>query len=82
MKVFLTKHALTKGIIEEEVNQITPDTVEGWSVTGWIYHKGEGREWHRTKESAAARAESMREAALRSLERKKLMLQQLKFTIS
>lgn len=69
MKVWITKYALTSGIKEMEVEQSEdfPDMVTGkaWNDS---YH-GEGREWHRTYESAVAKAEEMRLKKIDSLKK-------------
>lgn len=67
MKVWITKYALTSGIKEMEVEQseYSPDMVheEKWN---YCYH-GEGREWHKTLESAKIKAEEMRLKKIESL---------------
>lgn len=66
MKVWITKYALSSGIKELDVEQCdSPDMVRGNSWND-IYH-GEGREWHRTYESAVARAEEMQLKKIKSL---------------
>ena len=70
MKVFITKYALTQGVIEREVepHPYNPQSVcsnhhIGYSV---YYHRGE---WHRTKELAIARANQMRDKKLDNLKK-------------
>ncbi len=83
MKAFVTKHALTKGIFEVEGSN-SPDYPRMLSVQlgpgGWIenYH-GEGRDWHRTRESALLRAEEMRKAKIASLKKQIKKLESLSF---
>lgn len=69
MKVWITKYALTSDIKEMEAEQSEdfPDMVTGKAWNG-NYH-GEGREWHRTYESAVARAEEMRLKKIESLKK-------------
>jgi hypothetical protein len=43
------------------------------------YAHGEGRQWHRTQESALARAESMRKAKIASLRKSIARLEALSF---
>lgn len=78
--VYITKHALTKGICEMEVCDMSED---GASVFGkaWdeAYH-GEGKEWHRTKEGAIKRAEEMRIKKIKLLEKQIEKLKALKFS--
>jgi hypothetical protein len=64
MKAFITKYALTKGI--EEADDFE-DRGEGFIKKGWCYFHGEGREWHRTRESAVQRALVMRDKKIASL---------------
>lgn len=70
MKVWITKYALTDGIKELEVKQSEeyPDMVKGGLEYDSYYH-GEGREWHKTYESAVARAEEMRLKKIDSLKK-------------
>ncbi len=84
MKGYITKYALTEGIIETELEVCT--TVGEGSMTlapklGYcIYFHGEGREWHRTKESAIKQANLMVGRKLTSLRKKVAELEALKFS--
>lgn len=68
-KVWISKKSLTKGIYEMEVVEVSNDgkTVYGscWNET---YH-GEGRDWHRTKAEAQARARVLQEKKIASLKK-------------
>lgn len=79
MKVWITKYALSKGIKEKEVKQSDsfPETVYGKDLYE-SYH-GEGKEWHRTKESALARAEELRKKKIASLCKQIEKLEKLRF---
>ena len=83
MHVYTTRYALTEGIEEADVTQsvLTPGLVstnfDGGSFAS-CYH-GEGRQWHRTKESAIACAEKMRQSKIKSLEKALAKLHALKF---
>lgn len=79
MKVWITKYALSKGIKETEVKQSNsfPEIVHGKDLYD-SYH-GEGKEWHRTKESALARAEEMRKKKIDSLRKQIEKLEKLRF---
>lgn len=60
MKVFITKYALTVGI--QEINGEL--YAEGRAVMWGAYHEsahGEGKDWHRTRDGAVARAKLMRD---------------------
>jgi len=63
MKVWITKYALTEGIIVEdgEISKTTPNMIRyGGADSSCKYAHGEGKDWHRTPEEAKARAEQMR----------------------
>lgn len=79
MKVWITKYALSKGIKEKEVEQSDefPEIVCGKDLYD-SYH-GEGKEWHRTKESALAKAEEMRKKRIASLRKQIEKLEKLRF---
>lgn len=68
--VFITKYALTRGIVEAKVKAIFADdtAVEVvWSSAASHYFHG--KDWHRTFGAAAEQANKMREAKLKSLRR-------------
>lgn len=82
MKVYVTKHALTRGILKLEVRQskLTPSMVCCSEDPNWSdYYHGEGINWHRTLEAAKARAENMRQKKLIALENALNKLKKLKF---
>lgn len=74
MKVFITKHALTAGIEEVEA-EICSNVNAGMICVGkrgWTcskYFHGEGRQWHRTRESAIKKAVEIRDSRIRSLKK-------------
>lgn len=88
MKVFITKYALTQGILEREVTQSQEHpsmvstqgecTSESWVVSE-VFHT-EGKDWHRTFESAQRRAEKMRKAKIASLNKSLARIENLSFT--
>ncbi len=65
MKVFVTKYALTKGILEIEgrVSESFPTMFMGSRTQ--TFH---GKDWHRTREMAIVRAEQLRLNRLTSLQ--------------
>lgn len=85
-KVYITKYALTSGIIErygilcKESANMVECLNDDLSKTqyGCYYH---GKDWHRTKESAIAQAEEMREKKLKSLNKKISKIKNLKFEL-
>jgi hypothetical protein len=65
MKVWITKYALTKGIIEvDDPKNCNNDLIKCLVLGSLIYFIGEGKEWHKTKERAIAKAEEMRVKAI------------------
>jgi len=82
MKVWVTKYALTQGIFETEVEvceDININMVKEINVRYPASYHGEGKEWHKTKEEAVKRAESMKEAKIKSLTNQIKKLEALKF---
>lgn len=75
MKIWNSKYALTEGLIEQEGEEVGDSMVR----VGSIYLHGEGKEWHRTREAAAARAEVMRKAKITSLRKTLARLEALRF---
>lgn len=67
MKVYITKYALTKGILEAEAEFCTGTGMINVGRHG--YYHGEGKEWHRTREVAVKRAEIMRTNKIESLQK-------------
>ena len=80
MKVYNTKYALTDGIKEVEVETFTFDTQMVKLVGSLGYLHGEGLEWHRTFESAVAKAELMRLKKILSLNKALKKLHALEFS--
>lgn len=78
MKAYITKYALTKGILEREgeINDRCPTMFSvdgGWGET---YH---GNDWHTSRPDAVARAEQMRVAEIDRLFVKLAKLRKLRF---
>jgi hypothetical protein len=83
MKVFVTKYALTQGILEVEVEgePTVGDMVVSIPKPGNYrdcFH-GEGKDWHRTLDAARERAEKMRLAKVASLKKSIAKFERLKF---
>ena len=76
-KVWITKYALTTGISEKEV-KIDNDCVSVINNQG-EYYFGEGKDWHKTKESAIKRAEEMRKRKIANVEKQLQKLKDMKF---
>ena len=79
MKVWITKYALTSGILEKEVKDFGDGSVREIENSFPIYYHGEGKEWHRTKESAIAKAEEMRKKKIASLKKQIEKLEKMEF---
>ncbi len=81
MKTFITKYALTQGIFEidaEICHSINHDMIKNINKQNDCYH-GEGKNWHRTKESAIIRANEMRTAKIKTLQKQIIKLDKLTF---
>ena len=80
MKVWISSYALSSGIKESEAELChTPGMIKEVGVSFGLYHHGEGKEWHRTKQGACLRAEEMRTAKLASLRKQITKLERLSF---
>jgi hypothetical protein len=83
MKIFVTKYALTKGILEIEAvrSQASPDMMysgDPTKVSSQYFH-GEGIDWHLTRVCAVVKAELMRDTRIKSLKKSLIRLEKLKF---
>lgn len=83
MTVYITKHALTSGIQEARDAQICRTVSESMIQVpslGWnAYFHGEGKQWHRTREGAVAKAKEMQAAKIRSLEKSLKKIKTMRF---
>jgi hypothetical protein len=81
MKAWVTKYALSLGIAEVEGQTCERSGAPGMLEYGpHQYAHGEGREWHRTRESAIKRAEQMRAAKIASLRKSIAKMEALRFS--
>jgi hypothetical protein len=80
MKVWVTKYALSKGILEKDVRETNAPGMVAVNNTqyGEFYHV-EGRDWHRTRAAAETKAEEMRKAKIASLVKQVLKLEKMRF---
>lgn len=80
---FITKYALTSGIFvfTGTISRASPGMLHGRrSEEHYTEHfHGEGRDWHRTWESALARAEKMKEAKIASLNKSIRKIERMTF---
>lgn len=81
IEAYITKYALSEGRISKERVRIcgNGDMVAGYGEQVSVHYHGEGKEWHRTFESALKRANSERDKAIASAERKIEKLRNLNF---
>lgn len=84
MKIYVTKYALSKGILEYEAEEHDARwpkmaVVPGASGTYRQTFHGEGKDWHRTREAAIERAEIMRKDRIESIRKSIVKLTALKF---
>ena len=85
MKAWITKYALTQGIIGVEIidNCLSADPtgnmikIRDGNIN--TYYHGKGNEWHETKESAIKKAEEMRQKKIASLKKQIEKLERMKF---
>ena len=78
MKAWITKYAMTSGLIEVsgEVDKNRPNE---FHAQGWQTFIGEGVQWHRTKAGAIVKAEQMRKSRLTYLRNAFLNVEAMKF---
>ncbi len=81
-EVWITRYALVSGITKFAVVKADGDRVEVERDHSrlWPYYHGEGREWHRTQESAITKAEEMRKRKIASLKKQIEKLEKLDFS--
>lgn len=75
---YITKYALTQGIIKTKLEiceGTSTNMVEAPLLGSGAYFHGEGREWHRTRESAVKQVNEMKTKKLRSLRKAILALE-------
>lgn len=82
MRIWNTKYALSGGITEHEAEETSNPTMvcipKSEKTLSYYLHR-EGEDWHKTRESAIKRAESMRVAKIASLKRQIVKLEGRKF---
>jgi len=89
MKIYITKYALTEGILTG-----SDAVIDGTMASVYVLHDAKGRafnevttkqhhyhgqDWHRTRTDAIARAEDMKQKKIRSLEKNLRKIQELVF---
>ena len=81
MKIYITKYALTKGILEKDAER--HETRTSTAVVGYegnYYEYFHGQDWHLTRELAVLRANEMAAAKIKSLKKSLKKLEKLKFS--
>lgn len=78
MKVWITKYALTSGILEKEA-EVCTDNMISVKDTGYYTVYFHGNEWHKSRESAIAKAEEMRKKKIASLKKQIEKLEKMEF---
>ena len=79
MKVWITKYALTDGIIEAEAETSGFDTITAtWDNETRCYNF-KGEEWWAEKKNAVEKAEEMRQKKIESLKSKINKLEEMRF---
>lgn len=79
MKVWITKYALTQGILEREAERTRFDdmiSVKTPNSFTQYFHKDE---WFADKQDAIKKAEAMRDAKIKSLDKAKQKILKIKF---
>jgi len=82
MKVWITKYALTQGIIEKDANicdTVSEDMIEIQGTRFPTYYHGKGKDWHLTRENAIKKAEKIKQNKIKSIEKQLDNLRNLKF---
>ena len=77
---WVTKYALTKGILEVS-GEVCHASSAGNHLRWGHYFGAHGKNWHRTREAAVTRAEAMRAAKLASLRKSIAQMESLNFAV-
>lgn len=81
MKAWITRYALTTGILEVEGTKHSEDMFEYKVPESSFIDWAHGNDWHETKEAAIAHADVMRIRKIKSLERSIEKLKKLRFEV-
>lgn len=82
MKVWITKYALTMGILEKDAERCKTqlDMIQVGTGINRQYFHGERKDWHTSRESAIRRSEEMKTAKLRSIDKQRARIAALQFS--
>ena len=80
MTVWITKYALTKGILEIEAKHYggATDMIKQVGIKWPSYYHGEGRDWHRTRAAAESHALAIRDKKIAALKKQIAKLEKWK----
>ncbi len=79
MKAYVTKYALTTGVLKIEAEDCGDGMIADKGGRFTAYYHGEGRDWHRTRAAAVERAKEMRLLKIASLKKQIAKLQKARF---
>ena len=79
MKVWITKYALTDGIIEADAELCGLDIISASWDNGIRCNNFKGEEWWSTKKNAIEKAEEMRQKKITSLKKQIEKLEEMRF---
>lgn len=79
MKIWITKYALTQGIIEAEGEQCGFEWISAIWDNGYRCGGFKQGEWFNTKERAIKKAEEMRQEKIESLKKQIKKLEEMRF---
>lgn len=80
MKVWITKYVLTEGIQELDVDppsQDIPTLIR--HPDGYPCYHGEGGDWHRSRDAALVRAETVRQKKIKAVKKQLERLERMTF---
>lgn len=80
MKAWITKYALTCGIGRIECKEVGSGMIKDYQQKYPTYYHGEGREWHRTFESAVQKANDMKKLKIKALNKQIAKLNSIDFS--
>ena len=79
IKVWISKYALSEGVFELCAETTSVEGMISDPINRCRMFHDEGKDWHRTREGAIAKAEQMRLAKIASLKKQIAKLEKLKF---
>lgn len=79
MKIWITKYALTRGIIEAEIYMPSGEYITITRINGCLSTTLKPGEWFTSKEDAIKKAEEMRKIEIEKLTKKIKKLEKMRF---